>query len=160
MWRMCVWQIEITSVVAGSVLVTFVVYPERFKTLFDEGEAAYATSALDNNALQIDESLGSYRVVTVKEPASAPAAPAVSLSDVAIIGIGASGGLFVLAVGASFAVWRRRTARVRQMADDIDNEARAGDVPLSPQAPQEAYYGEYDLGEDPEDVPLPAFARA
>ena len=56
MWRVYVWrQIEITSVVAGSVLVTFVVYPERFKTLFDEGEATYATSALNNNALQIDQ---------------------------------------------------------------------------------------------------------
>jgi hypothetical protein len=156
-WR----QIEITSVVAGSVLVTFVVYPERFKTLFDEDEAAYATAALNNNALQVDESLGSYRVVTVKEPAAAPAAPAVSLSDVAIIGIGASGGVFVLALGASFAVWRRRSARVGQTADDIANETRAGDVPLSAQAPHEARYGEYDYGirDDSEDVPLPAFAR-
>jgi hypothetical protein len=57
-------QIEITSIVPGSVVVSFVIYPERFETTFDDGEAAYATAALNNNALQLDDELGSYRVVS------------------------------------------------------------------------------------------------
>jgi HAMP domain-containing protein len=80
------------------------------------------------------------------------------LSDVAILGMGASAGVFILVLVCGFAFWRRRSSRVRQRKD-VDNETRAGDMPMEGQSPQEAYGDSYHP-DDPEEVPLPAFARA